>query len=78
MHYARGRFWSVEMGKIMRMDIWRAAVRRSLGRPSAFRAMYLVNGSHASHGVAQVLIHSQVRPQGTGVVNVHNVYMAMY
>lgn len=29
-------------------------------------------GSRVSHGVAQAAIHSQVAPQGTGVVDVHN------
>jgi hypothetical protein len=37
-----------------------------------------LNALRASHGVAQVVIHSQVAPQGTGVVNVHNVDMAMH
>jgi hypothetical protein len=37
-----------------------------------------LNGLCASHGVAQVAIHSQVTSKETGVVNVHNADMAMY
>jgi hypothetical protein len=37
-----------------------------------------LHAPRASHGVAQVAIHSQVASQGTGVVNVHNADMAMY
>jgi hypothetical protein len=33
---------------------------------------------HASHGVAQVTIHSQVASQGTRVVTVRHADMAMY
>jgi hypothetical protein len=36
------------------------------------------NASQASHGAAQVAIHSQLASQGTVVVNVHNVDMVMY
>jgi hypothetical protein len=34
------------------------------------------NGSHTSHGVAQVANQSQVASQGADVVNVHNADMA--
>jgi 3-dehydroquinate dehydratase len=37
-----------------------------------------LNAPRASHGVAQVAIHSQVASQRTGVVEVHNADMAMY
>jgi hypothetical protein len=36
------------------------------------------NASCTSHGVAQVVIHSQVASHGTGVFNVHNADMAMH
>jgi hypothetical protein len=35
-------------------------------------------GSHASHGAAQAVIHSHVTSQGTVIVNVHSVDIAMY
>jgi hypothetical protein len=38
----------------------------------------LLSASHASHGVAQVAIHSQVASKGTGVVNAHDANMAMH
>jgi hypothetical protein len=43
--------------------------------------LFLYTGSSPgckAHGVAQVMIHSQVVSQGTGVVNVHNADMAMH
>jgi hypothetical protein len=36
------------------------------------------NAPLASHGVAQVAIHSQAASQGTGVVNVHHKGMVAY
>jgi hypothetical protein len=36
------------------------------------------NAPCVSHGVAQVVIHSQVASQATGVVNVHNADMTMF
>jgi hypothetical protein len=35
-------------------------------------------GSPASHGAAQAVIHSHVTSQGTVIVNVHSVDIAMY
>jgi hypothetical protein len=37
-----------------------------------------LTGPHTPHGVAQTTIHAQIASQGTGVVNVHDVDMAMY
>jgi hypothetical protein len=37
-----------------------------------------LSGSHASHGVAQVAIHSQVASEGTGFVTVHDSDMTMF
>jgi hypothetical protein len=42
------------------------------------RNVLCVTGLHASHGVAQATIPSQVASQGTGVVTVHNVDMATH
>jgi hypothetical protein len=41
-------------------------------------AHYTRNASCRTHGVAQVVIHSQVASQGTGVINVDIADMAMY
>jgi hypothetical protein len=55
---------------------------RTQGRPLVMIAcesiVNCIKGSHASHGVAQVAMHSQIASQGTGVGNVHNVGRAMY
>jgi hypothetical protein len=37
-----------------------------------------LHAPRASHGVAQVAIHTQVAFHGTGIFNVHNSDMAMY
>jgi hypothetical protein len=37
-----------------------------------------LNAPRVSHGVSQVVIHSQVASQAPGVVNVHDADMAMY
>jgi hypothetical protein len=47
-------------------------------RPSVVMAMTQFKGARASHGVAQVAIRSHVASQGTGVVNVHDVDVAIY
>jgi hypothetical protein len=46
-------------------------------KPLVLMAMSFVKGVHASHGVAQVAILSQVESQGTGVANVYNADQAI-
>jgi hypothetical protein len=39
--------------------------------------VFVLNGSRASHGVAQVTIHLQIASKGTVVVDVYNANMVM-